>query len=250
MSRLTFSAGAHRYWLVPEGGGKRQPVKSVTTLLKVLAKDALVQWAANSAADYAIDNWGALEAMPASERRARIAKAPSQARNRAAAKGTQIHAWADSLMKGEPVEIPDEHLPAVQGFLAWWERSGFTKVRAESMVWSEDDELAGIGYAGTFDLLAEHPRHGLTLLDLKTGKGIYSEFAVQLAAYAGAEVHVVGDADTPAPAIRTLGAVHIRPDGTTLHLLDREQRQLAHERWDLVRALNTFPEPAFMEAIA
>jgi hypothetical protein len=250
MTRLTFSAGAHRYWLTPETGGKKQPIKSVTTCLKVLAKDALVQWAANTAADYAIDSWDSLAAMDLSQRRTMIAKAPSRARDTAAAKGTQIHAWADQLLQGQPVEIPDEYTAQVEGFAKWWEASGFTKIRAESMVWSEDDELGGIGYAGTFDLLAEHPRHGLTLIDLKTGKGIYSEFAVQLAAYAAAENHVIDGQDrTPRP-IRTLAAVHIRPDGTTMHLLDREQRLLAHERWDIIRSLNSVPEPVFAENIA
>ena len=94
-TRLTFSKGAHRYRFEPEGGGKPQPIKSVTTCLKVLAKDALVQWAANTAADYALNNWDALGAMDLSERRTRIAKAPSLSRGTAAAKGTQIHAWGD-----------------------------------------------------------------------------------------------------------------------------------------------------------
>jgi hypothetical protein len=249
MTRLIFSAGAHRYWLFDDLTGKKQPIKSVTTCLKVLAKDALVQWAANTAADYAIDNWASLDAMDPSQRRTRIAKAPSQARGTAAAKGTQIHEWADLLLQGLPVEIPEAYTAQVEGFAKWWEASGFTKVRAESMVWSPEDDLAGIGYAGTFDLLAEHHRHGLTLIDLKTGKGIYSEFAVQLAAYSAAENHVIDGQDQPAPAIRTLAAVHIRPDGTTLHLLDREQRLLAHERWDIVRSLNSVPEPVFAENI-
>jgi len=249
VTRLTFSKGAHRYWLTDPDTGKREPLRSVTTCLKVLAKDALVQWAANTAADYAIDNWDALSAMSASERRSRVAKAPSLMRNTAAAKGTQIHAWSDQLLSGQPVEIPADYVDTVTGFTRWWEKSGFIQVRQEAMVWSEEDDMAGVGYAGTYDLLALHPQHGLTLLDLKTGKGIYSEYAVQLAGYASADTHVIDGQDTHAPIIHTLGAVHIRPDGTTLHLLDQEQRTLANNRWDLVRAFNSTTEPAFTESI-
>lgn len=246
-SRLEFTHGGHRYRL--DG----RPVKSVTTLLSVLAKPALVSWAANSAADYAIDHWDELSAMAPSERRALIAKAPNRSKAKAAARGTQIHAWADALINGEPVEIPDEHSTVVAAFADWWQASGFTPVHAEAAVYSEEDDLLGIPYAGRFDMLAEHPRYGVTLIDWKTGKGIYPDYAVQVAAYACADMvqvedpDFVGPVDQAMPRCDTLAVAHIQPDGTTLHILDRQQRQLAQERWETVRALNTYPEPEWSQ---
>jgi hypothetical protein len=238
---LSFAYGGHRYKI--DG----QPVKSVTTLLKVLSKDALVQWAANSAADFATDHWDDLALKAPSERRALIARAHQRARDKAAAKGTQVHAWADDLLAGRPVEIPDEHVATVEAFARWWERAGFTTIATERAVWSPADDLEGRAYAGRFDLLAEHPRWGVTLIDWKSGKSVYSDFAVQLAAYAGAWNHVDGDQDIPAPLIRTLAVVHITPDGPTLHTLDHVQRGNAQARWDLVRALASHDLPEFQQ---
>ena len=240
-TRLTYTHGGHRYRL--DG----RPVKSVTTLLQALAKPQLVAWAAREAAGYAIDHWADLDAMPPSERHALIAKAHLKRRDKAAARGTQIHAWAEALIAGEPVEIPAEHSGTVQGLANWWEGQKFTPVHSECAVYADEDDLLGIAYAGRFDLLAQHPEHGLTLLDWKTGSGVYPEFAVQLAGYAGAEHLQVGDEDEPMPVVDTLAVVHLQPDGPVLHLLDRQQRLLAAERWELVRALNTYPEPEWSQ---
>lgn len=241
MTRLTFTHGGHRYRL--DG----QPIRSVTTLLQVLAKPALVAWAANQAADYAIDHWADLEHKNPSERRALIAGAHRRRKDKAAARGTQIHTWAEQLLAGQPVEVPDEHTATVEAFARWWETSGFTALHSECAVYAEEDDLLGIPYAGRFDLLAEHPRYGVTLCDWKTGKGVYGEFAVQLAGYDAAEWLQVGEQDRPMPAINTLAVVHIQPDGPTVHTLDDTQRLLAGERWEIVRALNSNPEPEWSQ---
>lgn len=241
MSRLQFTHGGHRYRI--DG----QPVPSVTGCLKVLAKDALVQWAANEAADLAIDMWDDLATMPLSQRRALIAGAHRRKKDKAAARGSQIHSWGEDLLAGRPVEIPDEHTATVTGFARWWESSGFTLLATERAVFSDADEFSGTAYAGRFDALAQHPQWGRTLIDWKTGKGVYPEFAVQLAGYAAAEWHQEGDEDVPAPWIDTLAVAHIHPDGTRLHVLDGTQRHAAAEWWALVRALATTPQPEFKE---
>jgi hypothetical protein len=246
VTRLSFSPGNHSYYLADPDTGKKASIPSVTTLLNQLAKPALVKWAARAAADYASDNWDALAHMTPSERRKQIAAAPDQARNTAAARGTQIHAWAEALLAGEPVEVPEQHRETVSGFARWWERSGFTAVYRELAVWSDTDDFDGCAYAGTLDLIAQ--KDGETwCLDHKTGSGIYGDYAVQLAAYAAAETWVVGGEDVPAKPVHRLGALHIRPDGTTLHTLDREQRGIAAERWDVLRQLRTVGEPAFTQ---
>lgn len=240
MSRLATSNGDTRYRL--DG----QPVRSVTTMLNVLAKPQLVHWAAREAANYAADHWDTLSAMQVSERQALIAGAANKTRNRAAAKGTQMHAWAECLISGQPVEIPMEHVETVSALARWWETSGFRAVQVETAVWSAaDDGLPA--YAGRYDVLAHHPDYGHTLLDWKTGKGIYSAFAVQLAGYAAADWQVINDADVPNVFVQTLACVHIQPDAPTLYVLDAEQRDEAHARWELVRALNGHDEPKWSQ---
>lgn len=243
MSRLTFTHGGHRYKL--DG----QSVPSVTKILGLLAKPALTAWAANMAADYAIDYWDDLAGMPPSERRAAIAKAPERSRNRAAAKGTQIHAWADALIAGQAVEIPEQYVATVERFARWWEASKFVPVAAEAAVYADADEVYGTAYAGRFDMLASHPSHGVTLLDWKTGKGVYSDYGVQLGGYMSAEVWAGenGKPDAPMPRIDTPAVAHVREDGVTLHLLDKVQARTAVERWEVLRALYTTGEPVFTE---
>jgi hypothetical protein len=247
MTRLMFSAAAHRYWLLDRTGNKKQQIPSVTTLLNQLAKPALVRWAARVAGEFAGDHWDDLAAKPISERVRLIGSAPEEARNKSAATGTQIHMWAEALLKGEPVEIPPEHMDTVTGFASWWERSKFTSLATERQVWTEGDDLDGCSFAGTFDLLAEHPEHGHALLDHKTGSGVYGDFGIQLAAYSDARWHVIADEDIPAPRIDTLGIIHIRPDGTALHLLDDEQRHVASERFAVLRMLRTLDDPRFRQ---
>jgi hypothetical protein len=107
-TRLTFTAGNHSYWLADPDTGKKQRLTSVTTLIKQLDAPALKRWAANTAADYAVDHWDDLAQLSWSERRSAIAGAPWQARDKAAAKGTAIHAMAEDLLHGRPVDCPDD----------------------------------------------------------------------------------------------------------------------------------------------
>jgi hypothetical protein len=251
-TRLTFTAGNHSYWLADPDTGKKQRLTSVTTLIKQLDAPALKRWAANTAADYAVDHWDDLAQLSWSERRSAIAGAPWQARDKAAAKGTAIHAMAEDLLHGRPVDCPDDLLPKVQGLARWLEASGVVKVAAEAMVWSEEDpDLGMCGFAGTFDMLAKHPRHGLTLVDWKTGTGVYSEYGIQIAGYATAHHIVTDDADHPMPHIEALAVAHVRADGTDLHILTPPEREIARQRFEVLRMLKTIPDPTFqMEATA
>lgn len=246
MTRLTFTPGSHAYWLLDPDTGKKQRVPSVTTLLNQLAKPALVKWAARVAAEYAQDYWDDLALKPASERVRLITAAPESARDKAAAKGTYIHALAESLLGGEAVEIPAELQDTVTGFARWWEKSGFAVLQTEVMVWADGDDMAGTPYAGTADLIAHHPTYGRTLLDWKTG-GIWPEHGVQVAAYSDAEWFVHADGDEPMPLINTLAVARITPDGVALHVMSDDQRSTASNRFLLLRALRDMPNPELKE---
>lgn len=250
-SRLTFSPGNHSYWLRDPATGKKERLPSVTTLLGQLDKPALKRWASGVAADYATDNWDELTAMRPSERRAAISGAPWASRDRAAASGTAIHAMAEQLLAGQPVEVPEEISAKVEAVARFLERASLIKVAAECMVWSApDDELGLCGFAGTFDLLAEHPSRGRMLLDWKTGKGVYGEYAVQLAAYRSADWLVYGGVDVAMPVVDSMAVAHVTPGGVDLHMVAPDQVPAAVERFALLRALRAIPEPELRMELA
>jgi hypothetical protein len=98
--------------------------------------------------------------------------------------GTDVHAMAELVVRGEPTPPMNETTRArVLHYAAWWKASGWTLRLAEAMVVFPTHK-----YGGTFDLLA-YDRDGRTVLaDVKTGKGVYKEVALQLAAYSLAPI--------------------------------------------------------------
>jgi len=245
-SRLTFQPGSHVYYLRNPDGRGRTKLPSVTGLLKQLDKPALTRWASNTAAEYAIDHWDDLTTLSPSERRSTIAKAPWSERDRAAASGTAIHAMAEDLLAGKPVEVPDSLTAKVEGLAKWIEASGIQIVASEVQVWSEpDDEFGLVGYAGTLDAFVKDPRRGLGLLDWKTGSGIYGETALQLAGYRTAENMVADGEDTAMMPVDWLGAVHIQTGFSELHTLTEDQAEAAAERFHLLRLLANTVNPEF-----
>ena len=206
-TRRNYGRG-HSYYL-----GDRK-LDGVTTIISQgLPKPALVNWAANTAADLAVDEWDALAELPLSERRKRIAKAPDASRNAAAVRGTQVHALADKLACGEEVAVPDElagHVDSCVRFLNDWDPQA---ILTETPVYHEK-----YLYAGTLDLLVQ--MEGETwLLDFKTSKsGAYGDTAFQLAAYANAThcLHPDGRV-VPMTVVDRCGVVWLRADGYDLY---------------------------------
>lgn len=71
----------------------------------------LTAWVARITADYVVDHWDDLAAMPISERYWTVRKVAESARNSAAAKGTKFHVLVDKLSSGESAEYD----PAMAG---------------------------------------------------------------------------------------------------------------------------------------
>jgi hypothetical protein len=237
LTRLTFTPGNHTYRLADELG-KKHRIPSVTGILKQLDKPALIKWAANSAADFATDNWDTLSALRPSERRAQIAASPWASRDRAAAKGTAIHSLAEDLLAGKPIEVPEELLPKVEGLARWLGTSGFQPTHTECLVWSDEGDFGeGTAFGGKFDALGVHPTHGRILLDWKTGTGPWPEMGMQLAAYAGAEHLVIDGRDEVMPHVDTLAVAMVGVSGTELHILTN--RGDAADAFQLLRQLHT-----------
>jgi hypothetical protein len=113
--------------------------------------------------------------------------------------------------------VPKPFLPAAAvPFLAAFDR--FTAEHEPGWLASEQTVVSRrYGYAGTLDALCTLGGR-VTLLDVKTGRGVYPEACLQLAAYAHADFtgHPDGRTEQPLPAIQAGAVLHLRPGGYRL----------------------------------
>jgi len=218
IKRRNHGAG-HSYYDV-DADGNETKVPGVTTLLgDGIPKGGLTNWAAGEAAQYAITHWDELQELGLLERAKQIQYAWQRTRDAAAGKGTTIHQLAEQLLHGQKVEIPpglEGHVEACVRFLDTYQ--------VEPVVSETTVVNRAIPYAGTVDLVADmlagRLRAARYLFDWKTGKSVYAEAALQLAAYAHAEHWVGGDGlEHPMSelGIERAAVVHLRADGFDIY---------------------------------
>ena len=199
MSQTTSRDGT-RFYTVPDGEGKGGTVDlpSVTTILKVLDKPGLIYWAANSVADYAIENHATVGALLAKDDRdgayQLLKKSPWSQRDRAAVSGTEVHDIIERLILGQQVDVPVAAQPYIDAWGKFVGDYGNNFEASEMTVYSLTH-----GYAGTADaLLRVGDRLGVC--DWKTARGksyrkrkAYTAELLQVAAYANAEYALLPD---------------------------------------------------------
>lgn len=226
-------SGLHRvtnggHWYTWNGS---DPVPGCTSVIKV-AKSAepLVGWAKRETARCAVDNHDQIGAMIAQGGKAAaidwLKRIPDFQRDSKGDTGTRVHAYAELRALGQEPPIP----PDLEAYATTLERDFLGKVQptfrlVEAMVW-------GGRYGGTLDAVAIID--GETwLLDYKTGKDVYEDAALQLAALSRAIF--VGYPDDPRPyaipPIDRYGIVHVTPERTRLVELDVTDRE-----WDAFTA--------------
>lgn len=138
-------------------------VPGVTTVISLLAKPALVGWA------WKLGVQG---------------QDMNKVRDMAADIGTCAHYLCECYLKGETPDLQHftqfilgEGTKLFNAFKDWWERQDIQVIVSEENVVSENWD-----YGGCIDIVANH--YGkVSLLDIKTSKGIYAEYRIQLAAY-------------------------------------------------------------------
>jgi hypothetical protein len=185
-------------------------VDGVTTLINNgVPKPALVQWSATATAGFAVDEWDRLAELTPSKRLAEISRGRFAEQKAATVRGTTVHKYAHELAAGLEVEVPDELVGYVDAYLAFVAAYNVRELEAEATVVNRRRR-----YMGTVDLIAEIDGE-VWLIDYKTSKsGIYSEVALQLAAYRNAETILDDDgSERPMPAIDRTAAVWLRADG-------------------------------------
>jgi len=166
--------------------GKSRPFKSVTAILAMIAKPALIQWAANQAAAYLLENLPVNEPISEARKKAladNCAKEHWRQKEEAAGIGTTAHKFCERWLKGEDIEEDlaqaDKRVRnCVQLFFDWWTSRKLTVMHSEVCCWD-----ASLGMAGTADLVCRDEEGRVWLVDFKTGNGIFADMFLQLAAY-------------------------------------------------------------------
>jgi hypothetical protein len=193
VKRRENSWGARWYEIEP---GFELP--SVTTVLSVLGKPALVPWAAKTERELVREAsaslYDDLAGTPKMKRLAYLAtldarlgkeRAYKKELSAAAEIGTAAHKLIEWNLRrelgqhvGPEPKVGERSLWAFMAFEDWKRSVDLKPVTMEQTVYSRNH-----GYAGTLDLLAE-VKGIVTLVDFKTSKAIYPEASLQLAAYA------------------------------------------------------------------
>ncbi|HET7326989.1 MAG TPA: hypothetical protein VFJ14_06835 [Nocardioidaceae bacterium] len=242
LTGLKFYPKSHRYKL--DGTW----VPGVTTLLgKGIAKPFLIDWAAREVARFAADNLEVLNSLDDADARYDLLRsAHNRHRDKAAVRGTDVHALAERLVNGEEVDVPEHLVGYVEGFARFLDQWQPTKIITERPCASREHWFAGTG-----DAALTLPSGERLLVDYKTGKRVYGEVALQLAAYRNAEFYVDENGqEQPMPEVDGLAGIHITPTGTDLYRVadpDLAWRQFRHVAWvasqtDAIRNHITEPE--------
>jgi hypothetical protein len=217
IQRKEGTAFGRTYHYYIDGDNKRIP--GVTTIIgDGIPKPKLINWAGRATAEGAIDQWDELTELPPAKRLKKLEGIRYEDRDKAADKGTQIHLYGEALVQGIEVRgIPDELRGHVDNYVQFIDAWKLDPVLVEAVVVNYTR-----GYAGTFDLIADldtptGERQRL-LLDIKTGAtGVFSETALQLAAYRNAEYYVDADGDEqPMIAVDGCAAIHVTADDCQL----------------------------------
>ena len=219
-----------------------QKVPGVTTIINDgLPKPALMGWAAKTIAEYVadrldqadghvladqlVDDLGELartkgKPWPDKLSRTKLAELLKgihyEDRDQAAKRGTEVHALAERLARGEEVDVPEPLTGHVDAYLAFLDDWRPTDAHLEVTVASVKHR-----YSGTLDMIATLPGLGRCLLDIKTSRsGPFGEVALQLAGYRFAEFAVIDGETVPMPDIDWCGVIWVRADGYDLYPFD------------------------------
>jgi hypothetical protein len=183
---------------------------SVTTVLNVLAKPALVHWAAKTAATLVLEDPEKYSTCEAA------AGGIYTARDKAADRGSLVHSLVEAITRRAEVDrdsVPDHVRGYMQAFLSWVSLTQPTPLFSECTVYNREHL-----YAGTCDFIAAFPDRKVRMIDIKTG-GIYPEVGLQLEAYRRCEYlfpRVNGDPAHPVamPPVSETAVLLLREDGT------------------------------------
>lgn len=200
---------------------------SVTSIVGMLPKPFLQRWAANMAADIAVDCLPLLQDLAARDSdgaRQYIAGAAYRYTRERARIGSDAHDLFERMIRGEnPANVHPDMRHYQRHFADFLDTVQPELIRAEDVAWSDTHK-----YAGSFDgilrvRLNEDGRPDPTgdpvtvIADWKTSKSVHADVALQMAAYANADVVISPDGRRePMPALDGAVILHVTPEQWTL----------------------------------
>jgi hypothetical protein len=211
-------------------------VPGVTTIIgETTSKPALINWAGDTTANWAVDHWDDLAELTPTKKLAQLKAARFADRDAAANRGTEVHRLAEAYINGLEISVPDElegHVRAYEKFAREWD---VKPVHVEVVIGNTT-----LGYCGTVDLIADMADGHRHLTDLKTSRsGIFPETALQVVAYSKAEFYAIRGPDGKYEThpmeelnIQRLSAVHVQADDYRVIPI-----QQADEVWEYFRHL-------------
>lgn len=209
-----------RYYVRPERGS----MPSITNIIGKKDKPGLKYWAMKECATYASQQRATLASLTEREAYTLVREAPfARSDDSPAAIGDIVHSMIERKVKNENAPSHDEVTTAHhtvramwQSFLKFEERYKPQYTGSEWTVWSDT-----YGYAGTMDLSFNVAGFHV-LCDAKTGKNVYPETAMQLAAGAFADVVIGADGNEvgAVPKYDKYAILHLRPRSATLVPVD------------------------------
>lgn len=153
-------------------------VPGVTTVLGVLNKPALLDWAAKEERKGVMDCMLNKKILPEKHFYTTL-------RDTAASIGTICHFMCECHLKGMQADLSDFPVDQVKlaengfiKFLQFWDNSGFKVMTTEQALVHD-----ALEYGGTIDIICMDNDGKNVLLDLKTSKSIYPEYWSQVSAY-------------------------------------------------------------------
>lgn len=166
-------------------------IPSVTQVVGVINKPALMYWAVNQAIGYLQGVWVAGKSYDEVEILNHLEEAKKTNRKTttdAAIVGTMVHDWISKYIKGHnPLEPVNPAIKAAtSAFLQWVSEHKVKFLESEIKIYSKK-----YAYAGTMDFEAEIDGK-LVVGDIKTSSGIYPEARLQVAAYQQARQEETG----------------------------------------------------------
>ncbi len=177
--QLQFDSTKHHYTI----DGKT--VDGVTSVLGIIAKPALVYWAAGKAAEFVDANLPVNQPLDEVEKKRLVEGAKTAHRSSlkdAADIGTLFHEYVEKYIKGEKPTKPKNKMlkVATENFHKWVDSNHVEFKSSERKILSLKHR-----YCGTCDFTAKV--NGKNVVgDLKTSSGVWNEYWLQLAAYKGA----------------------------------------------------------------
>mgnify|MGYP001619811504 FL=1 len=164
------------------------PLHGITTVLKVISKPALIQWAANMAVQYVKENSSGFEQFEGEQtnfyrgitdellEKARFAH--RKKKEKAGDWGTIVHKAIEEWIKTETEpKLENEQQLVFDKFKEWVKENKIEFLESEKHVWSRNLWIGGI----TDGIMKMDGKK--YVFDVKTSSAIYNEFFFQMAAY-------------------------------------------------------------------